>query len=598
MQAEITRKDEQKYLRFKILENPIFAEELSVAEIITNIENGSLSLEVSEDDGTKILDDSSIEEIKRVVPFLLKIVDKPRSFIRSLEEKVPVETAKRINHKAIAKLSQDSNDWYARTVLSVKPKNVVSDVNEETIDLYENRFVCALISRISGLLSQARQYYESQIQYFDENSAQREMEYTYSTNSFPFYNTISKKRKDFSDDQTFRRKLEDELESIKQIEKKIRLLKRSEFYRTLRKKRKVVDPIQKTNILMFEFNYNQAYKLWKYLNEQHQEDRLNLELEIPEEESQGTYKVYGFLCLVATLRDMGFEEVSEARLAYRNNEFSFTKPFVFVRGEDKIELHLCKEGLKCRLLLDEIKVKYDEFVFVSDFKNFEPLSRSDVDEETRNILSRNLPTQKLSPISSVYTLLSINLTRCSEENVFSDKVYRRFFSIGDNFSPDERKEYLGKWCDYKSGIIILTPVNLKNNFLKLERIINYHILKNKIGNKKPEVCPICGNPIRENSPDNYSCHYCHHNISLTYCNDCDPQHNKPILWIKYTDENFLQKETIVRGLAEKSPYYRMGKIETIMGEHSITSFELDYDVGKWKLKTICPHCGIKLGDSK
>ena len=251
MQAEITRKDEQKYLRFKILGNPIFAEELTFAQIIANIENGRLSLEVSEDDGTKILDDSSIEEIKRVVPFLLKIVDKPRSFIRSLEEKVPAETAKRINHKAIAKLSQDSNDWYARTVLSVKPKNVVSDVNEETIDLYENRFICALISRISGLLSQARQYYESQIQYFDENSAQREMEYTYSTNSFPFYNTITKKKKDFSDDQSFRKKLEDELETIKKLEKKIRLLKRSDFYRTLRKKRTVVDPIQKTNILMF-----------------------------------------------------------------------------------------------------------------------------------------------------------------------------------------------------------------------------------------------------------------------------------------------------------------------------------------------------------
>lgn len=73
---------------------------------------------------------------------------------------------------------------------------------------------------------------------------------------------------------------------------------------------------------------------------------------------------------------------------------------------------------------------------------------------------------------------------------------------------------------------------------------------------------------------------------------------KPILWVKYTDENFLQKETIVRGLAEKSLYHRMGKIETIMGEYSITSFELDYDDGKWKLKTICPHCGVKLGDIK
>lgn len=404
MQAEITRKDEQKYLRFKILENPIFAEELTFAQIIANIENGRLSLEVSEDDGTKILDDSSIEEIKRVVPFLLKIVDKPRSFIRSLEEKVPVETAKRISHKAIAKLSQDSNDWYARTVLSVKPKTVVSDVNEETIDLYENRFVCALISRISELLSQTRQYYESQIQYFDENSAQREMEYTYSTNSFPFYNMITKKKKDFPDNQSFRKKLEDELETIKKVEKKIRLLKRSDFYRTLRKKRKVVDPIQKTNILMFEFNYNQAYKLWKYLNEQHQEDKLKLELEIPEEESQAAYSLYGCLCLMATLQDMGFAETSGGLLSCKNKTIGLTKPFVFERDEDIIEFHLCEEGLKCRLLVDKENSKYDEFVFVPNFVNFEPLSRSAVDELTREILTKYLPTQKFTPISSVLLL--------------------------------------------------------------------------------------------------------------------------------------------------------------------------------------------------
>ena len=598
MQAEITRKDEQKYLRFKVLENPIFAEELTFAQIIANIENGRLSLEVSEDDGTKILDDSNIEEIKRVVPFLFKIVDKPRSFIRSLEEKVPVETAKRINHKAIAKLSQDSNDWYARTVLSVKPKTVVSDVNEETIDLYENRFVCALISRISELLSQTRQYYESQIQYFDENSAQREMEYTYSTNSFPFYNTITKKKKDFSDNQSFRKKLEDELETIKKLEKKIRLLKRSDFYRTLRKKRKVVDPIQKTNILMFEFNYNQAYKLWKYLKEQHPEDKLNLELEIPEEESQAAYSLYGCLCLMATLQDMGFAEIGGGTLLYMANTIDFARPFVFERDEDIIELHLCEEGLKCRLLVDKENSKYDEFVFVSNFVNFEHLSRSTVDELTREILTKYLPTQKFTPISSVYTLVSINLARCSEENTFANKVYRRFYSIGDNFSPEEKIDYLSKWCDYKSGIVILTPKNLKNSFLKLERIINYHILKSKLRNKKPEICPICGKPLRENSPNNYSCHYCHHNISFTYCNDCDPDHKKPILWVKYTDERFLQNETIVRGLSGKNLYYRMEKIETIMGEHATTSFELEYDADRWKLKTVCPHCGIKLGDEK
>ena len=352
---------------------------------------------------------------------------------------------------------------------------------------------------------------------------------------------------------------------------------------------------------MFEYNYNQAYKLWKHLNERHQEDKLNLELEILEEESQKTYELYAFLCLSAVFHDMGFREVSGGFLECKDNKFTLTRPFVFVRDRDKeeIELLLCKEGLKCRLLIDKDRNKYDEFVFVSNFMNFEPLSRSDIEETTRKMLSINLPNQKLSSISSVYTFLSINLTRCSEENIFADKVYRRFFSIGDNFSPEEKKENLEKWCDYKAGIVILTPVNLKNNFLKLERILNYHFLKNKVGDKKPERCPICGNSLREDSLNNYSCYYCHHNISITYCNDCDPRHLKPILWIKYTDENFLQKETVVRGVAEKSSYYKMGKIETIMGEHSITSFELEREAdGRWKLKTICPHCGIKLGDNK
>ena len=597
MQAEITRKDEQKYLKFKISENPIFTEDLSFAQIIANIESGTISLEVSEDDGTKILDDSSIEEIKRVVPFLLKIVDKPRSFIRSLEEKVPVETAKRINHKAIAKLSQDSNDWYARTVLSVKPKNVVSDVNEETIDLYENRFICALINRIAVLLAQARQYYESQLQYFDENSAQREMEYTYSTSSFPFYNAITKKKSDLLGDQSFRKKLEDEINTVKQIEKKIRLLKRSDFYRTLCKKRKVVDPIQKTNILMYEYNYNQAYKLWKYLNGEHKEDKLNLEIEISQEESQQAYKLYGCLCLISALRDMSFTEITNGKVSYNNGDIVFSNPLVFERNEDIIELHLCNEGLRCRLLIDREENKYDEFIFISDFQNFESLSRGEVEEKTRKMLSDYIPTQKLSPISSVYTFISINLSRCSEDNTFSSKVYRRFYSIGDNFSPEEKADYLTRWNTYKSGIVILTPVNLKNNFLKLERIINYHILHSKLKGK-PELCPICSRPIRENSPNNYSCHYCHHNISFTYCNACDKEHKKPILWVKYTDENFLQKDTIVRGLSEKSIYYKMGKIETIMGEYATTSFELEYEVDRWKLKTICPHCGIKLGDTK
>ena len=45
-----------------------------------------------------------------------------------------------------------------------------------------------------------------------------------------------------------------------------------------------------------------------------------------------------------------------------------------------------------------------------------------------------------------------------------------------------------------------------------------------------------------------------------------------------------------------SVYYKLSKIETIMGEKATTAFELEQETTGWKLKTICPYCGIKLGD--
>ena len=82
MKTEITRKDEEKFLKLKIAENEIFNEGLNFNEIINLILQGELPLQVSDDDGTKVLDEEQFNEIKKVVPCLLKIVDKPRSFIK------------------------------------------------------------------------------------------------------------------------------------------------------------------------------------------------------------------------------------------------------------------------------------------------------------------------------------------------------------------------------------------------------------------------------------------------------------------------------------------------------------------------------------
>ena len=74
------------------------------------------------------------------------------------------------------------------------------------------------------------------------------------------------------------------------------------------------------------------------------------------------------------------------------------------------------------------------------------------------------------------------------------------------------------------------------------------------------------------------------------------RHKKPIVWVKYINEKFLENDEVVKGLSDMSTYYKLSKIETIMGEKATTAFELEKEVSGWKLKTICPYCGIKLGD--
>ena len=63
--------------------------------------------------------------------------------------------------------------------------------------------------------------------------------------------------------------------------------------------------------------------------------------------------------------------------------------------------------------------------------------------------------------------------------------------------------------------------------------------------------------------------------------------------------SFLKRDDVVRGDFSKNKYYdKMSKLEIIMGEKATTAFELEKEESGWKLKTICPHCGVILGDKK
>jgi hypothetical protein len=46
------------------------------------------------------------------------------------------------------------------------------------------------------------------------------------------------------------------------------------------------------------------------------------------------------------------------------------------------------------------------------------------------------------------------------------------------------------------------------------------------------------------------------------------------------------------------PYFeKLMRYETIMGEYAITAFSIEKDNNSWKLKSLCPKCGKRLGDT-
>lgn len=598
------RVEEEKFLKCRISDDfqSLFPDGTSVADLTESIKNGDFHLEIIEKDGTTIIDEEYLEEIKKVLPNLHRIIEKPRSFIKSLEGKVPVETAKRINCKAISHLSRDSNDWYARTFIAVKPKNIVSDLYEETIELYENRFVITLIERILDYIVAKRQKLEDLLDRMETELATMFVESDYKTeyvrlssNNTLLHSILG--NQSYGLNGGFFEQVRKSTEDVRSLERKIKVLKRSEFYSTLRKCRRIHNPVQKTNILMFDQNYNKCYKLWELFNNQHKDDQFVLD-EKDRFFLEQYYILYCLCIVVSTIVNMGFIERSNAKISFNGESISIGKQLVFIQNEDMLALNF--DNSNSNIVVDYCndieKNKWNTFIIKPNYTDFEGVSRADVDKITSSIINELvIDNKKKNTISGQYALVSMDINRCSEANEFSEKVYRRFYNIGDNYS--EKEANLEQLAHYKTGMLIISPDDLRFNFLRIGRLINSHIIRSKKFSDFKRKCPLCGSEtIKETSENDLICYNCNHRITLSSCSNCKEE----MIWVKYIDDKSVRRQEVIGDLENKPYYFKLRKYEAIMGTFAISSFLLEKELksNEWKLKSLCPHCGLKLGETE
>jgi hypothetical protein len=592
------RLDDEKFLkRFSSDFNKIFPDSTNFSEIISAITDDKLSIERDGPDVSIKIDNEFITEIENALPYLLKITEKPHSFIKTYEDKTPVTTAKRISSKAISHLSRDSNDWFARTFLTVIPKNVLSDISEETFDLYENRFIITLIDKIIDIVTLERIKHDNMLENFNNERIQKMLinrEYIrIQNNSNELSKKLLKKKMSQANVNTSFDAVSDYLSQLRSMEKKFKYMKKSELYSALRRCHRVRNPIQKTNILIFDPRYNAAYKLWEYLNNILQNEIV--EIDVTERNCLPVrYNLYTLVTISAALKDMGFEVIKDSKIKYQDDILSVDKASEWKNNNDLLQLFYSNNKIELKCCIDKPGNRWDKIIIEPDISiDFENKSLMEVREQSDSMVGELAKRSNGGKIKeSYFYFISMDIHRCSDDNDWGETIYRRFFNIGDNFSNEEK--YINKLSFYQSGILIISPDNFQVNFLRIQRLINSRILKNKIGETQDNICPICGdkNPKRLNGNE-IICNTCRHYISKSFCSNC----NTEFLWIKYRDDKFLEDPEITKIFETEKYYIRMMRCEMTMKEYAITSFSIEKDKSnRWKLKSLCPKCGRKLGD--
>ena len=210
------------------------------------------------------IDYSWVDVLDESIPYLDNIIRNPRRFIVSEEDIVPIEKTKKVAEESIKHLAVHTN--LIQDVDEdgmVKPIKLLNVFKEETIDLYENRFIYSLITNLYTFVREQMTYEEQSA----SNKEERSVHYEANTS---FDNRTVNIKLDLVSSDRDRQSLTEEMleerkEKIKHICEVLEDFMASKFMKMMANATPVRSPIRKTNVILKEPNFIKALELWEYL---------------------------------------------------------------------------------------------------------------------------------------------------------------------------------------------------------------------------------------------------------------------------------------------------------------------------------------------
>ena len=211
----------------------------------------------------KVVDERWLTVVEEGIEAIFNIVDKPRRFIATSEEVVPVALAKKITADSVRHLSQNTQFIASDENGEIQPTRILNVTTEESYDLYENRFVYHLIQRLFTFVDKRTDviFWSTGDETCNVMSMESKVDDAYEEISYKVEMTI-KNRQSLVENDTDNMDLFKRIDRVRRLS---RILRTSSFCDIMNGCAKVRSPIQRTNLMMKDPDYRTCYKLWQFI---------------------------------------------------------------------------------------------------------------------------------------------------------------------------------------------------------------------------------------------------------------------------------------------------------------------------------------------
>lgn len=211
----------------------------------------------------KVVDEEWISVIEESLDAINSIIEKPRRFITTEEEVVPVSLAKRISADSVRHLSQNTQFLAPSDDGGIHPTKILNVNTAETYDLYENRFVYHLIQRLLTFVDKRTDviFWSTGNEIRNRFTMRSKIGDAYEEIEYNVEMTV-KDRQNFAENDA------DNIDTFMRIDRVRRLvmaLRNSSFCQIMEGCSVVRSPIQRTNLIMKDPNYRKCFQLWQFM---------------------------------------------------------------------------------------------------------------------------------------------------------------------------------------------------------------------------------------------------------------------------------------------------------------------------------------------